>query len=337
MFASTASGSDDEDVRISSLIRDPVRIVHPLSQDLLKLLPDAAQLETPIGSLLSTSLVSALNNVICRGAFQHRYPIVLRISPDIVVKIYSDKSGHHVKALQHVHAHAPLIPAPRTHGLLRTESEHDYYHFMEYIPGDTLEYVWPHLSIEQKRSVRDQLTSIFRQLRSVPPPSTNANESGWGWKGICKESRRSRYRTTLERNIRVSERVIKDEAAFNDFVATGESEKCTSWTRMLRSFMSEDHALVMTHSDLHPRHIIVKLVDCAGNEVGADSDCSGTENIKIVSIVGWERCGWYPEYWEFIKGIESVHHRHPIRDWWEYLPECIGVWPVEATLHRLIS
>ena len=323
-----SDGFDSDDIRCNSLINGPISLVYRFSHDLLTLFPDALQLEIPVGSPLPSSHTSALNDLIRHSevVFQFHSVAVLRISTNIAVKIHSNIPEYHVEVVQHVCTHAPSIPAPRTHGLLAKEVGYSY-HFMDYIPGNTLESVWPRLSVPQKCSVRDQLTPIFRMLREIPPPSTLPGTSAWGWKGICIDTRHWE---------RVSRKVIEDEAGFNDFLTIREPRPRGSWMQMVCSSMRKDHKLVMTHSDLHPRNIIVQLVDTSGNSISKDSDRIADANVVIASIIDWEKCGFYPEYWEFVKALHTVSPDNHDEDWWEYLPESIGIWPAEFCLDKQI-
>lgn len=105
---------------------------------------------------------------------------------------------------------------------------------------------------------------------------------------------------------------------------------------MVRSFMREDHACVMTHGDLHPRNIIEQLVPGYYNDP-SDDDVTG-KHVKVIAVIDWDKSGWYPEYWEFAKALHTIGaRRDPMQDWWQYLPPSIGVWPMEYSLDRMIS
>ena len=56
---------------------------------------------------------------------------------------------------------------------------------------------------------------------------------------------------------------------------------------IFNNVLNNDHKIVMTHGDLHPRNIIIK-------------------NYKIAAIIDWEHAGFYPEYWEYTKIICSI-------------------------------
>ena len=40
----------------------------------------------------------------------------------------------------------------------------------------------------------------------------------------------------------------------------------------------------------------------------------------ITAILDWEFAGWYPEYWEFVKALDTVRPRGSLRDWIDFLP-----------------
>ena len=87
---------------------------------------------------------------------------------------------------------------------------------------------------------------------------------------------------------------------------------------MLVSCLKDDHRIVLTHGDLQPRNILVY----------------GTE---VIGIIDWELSGWYPEYWEFVKGSTPVKG---CDGWWEHLGQIVGKfpmeWAVDLHLDRLI-
>ena len=56
---------------------------------------------------------------------------------------------------------------------------------------------------------------------------------------------------------------------------------------MLLSSLKENHRIILTHGDLHPRNIIIK-------------------DNTIAGIIDWELGGWYLEYWEYVKGVNST-------------------------------
>lgn len=128
----------------------------------------------------------------------------------------------------------------------------------------------------------------------------------------------------------MSPQPVHGERAFNDFVCFEPGRTKTTWIKMIRSSMREDHTIVFTHGDLHPRNIMVMLDEV---QKGAKTE----SQIHITSLIDWELSGWYPEYWEFVKALNTVGHRGPLADWLDYLPITIGQWPVEYAVDSLID
>jgi aminoglycoside phosphotransferase (APT) family kinase protein len=60
----------------------------------------------------------------------------------------------------------------------------------------------------------------------------------------------------------------------------------------------------MTHGDLHPRNIIV----------------DDKNDVRITGVIDWEKGGGYPEYWEYLKALNTVSWTQK-DDWHLFLPE----------------
>ncbi|KAK3311246.1 uncharacterized protein B0T15DRAFT_388399, partial [Chaetomium strumarium] len=197
------------------------------------------------------------------------------------------------------------------------------YHFMSRAAGVTLESLWPELSTEHKISIKTQLNSIFRALRKE---HGGRPKFGGFVSAICKDTRR---------NQRVSEPTIHTEAQFNDFLCGKPGRAPTAWITTIRSGMRDDHRLVMTHGDLHPRNIMVQW------ERGAEDGVTGKggeKKIRVTALIDWEMSGWYPEYWEFVKSLSTINTRGTLSDWFEYLPtDAIRTWPVELSIDSLLE
>ena len=89
--------------------------------------------------------------------------------------------------------------------------------------------------------------------------------------------------------------------------------------------LREDHEIVMTHGDLHPRNIMVSRQE-------------GDESIKLEAILDWEASGWFPADWEYVKALHTICAADKTLDWCLCLPtEAIGVWGAEYAIDRLID
>ncbi|PMB73316.1 hypothetical protein BM221_000737 [Beauveria bassiana] len=174
------------------------------------------------------------------------------------------------------------IPSPRLHNVIRQPRQLEI--SMDYVPGQTLEELWPNMSTDEKKSAATQLREIIEQMQAIePPPNYIGRCSGTG-------VRDTRGRFTYDGP------VCKDEAEFNEYLISSLFSKIPSVLRTaFRDHLQTDHRIVFTHGDLAPRNIIM-------------------QDGKISGIIDWEDSGWYPEYWELVKFLE-----HPAQgDWKEY-------------------
>ena len=96
--------------------------------------------------------------------------------------------------LQYLECHKPDIPAPRPLGYVRMSGI--TLMFQTYKPSTTLATVWPRLENHQKASIRDQLSSIMSDLRSIPYTDGSAlgGVAGEGCKDIRRHLGRVRSR-----------------------------------------------------------------------------------------------------------------------------------------------
>ncbi|KAK2591822.1 hypothetical protein QQS21_010490 [Conoideocrella luteorostrata] len=67
-------------------------------------------------------------------------------------------------------------------------------------------------------------------------------------------------------------------------------------------------------------------------------DAEEGDDLHITSIIDLKLAGWYPEYWEFVKALNTADTKGALADWCEYLPAAmIGSWPMEFSLDLLIG
>jgi hypothetical protein len=69
------------------------------------------------------------------------------------------------------------IPASRLYAMWQ-ELDGVMYVIIEFIPGDTLESLWPNLTESNKTTIMKKLKSVFEQIRSLPSPGFYGNVSG---------------------------------------------------------------------------------------------------------------------------------------------------------------
>ncbi|OAA78873.1 Protein kinase-like domain protein [Akanthomyces lecanii RCEF 1005] len=175
---------------------------------------------------------------------------------------------------------------------------------MEYVPGQTLDKLWPSMSLGQKRNIADQLHQILKQMRELEPPPN--------YIGCCDGTgiRDTRVRFTYYGP------VCNDEVQFNEYLESTLFRQISSMLRTsLRGQLRTGHRIVFTHGDLAPRNIVV-------------------QDGRISGIVDWEESGWYPEYWELVKFFE----RPTEGDWKEYADAIFPtLYPAELVTYTAMS
>lgn len=150
---------------------------------------------------------------------------------------------------------------------------------MTYVPGQSLDKLWPSMTEDQKKDIAKQLRVIVEQMRSVPPPANLI--------GACDgtEIRDTRVHFTYHAPL------CGDEEAFNDFLSAALYGPTPPLVReALVRRLRTNHRVVLTHCDLAPRNILV-------------------QDGKIQGLVDWEDSGWFPEYWEYVKFFQRASEK----------------------------
>jgi Phosphotransferase enzyme family len=309
-----------------------VQIAHPLHLKIAEFLapPDLAVQDLARQKAtqeLGERTVVTLNKAIEKGKVLHSLGSthVLHLGSSIVVKIGPSIDLSHIKTLQFVKSLDPRFPAPEVLGALKTTQR--MYLFMSLAEGVCLEKVWTRLTAPQKSAIQSQLSTILRVLRQIPAPRPSVMLGSVS--GRCRDARRGEERAASV--------PIKSEAEFNDFLFSVPGRTQSPWIRLVRSSMREDHRIVMTHGDLHPRNIMVTWDGCTATDARAEAPSAQTR-LRITSILDWDLSGWYPEYWEFVKALNTIGQKGPMSDWAGYLPSgAIGTWISEYAIDTLIS
>ncbi len=221
---------------------------------------------------------------------------VVKYGSDFVVKI-KDPDTTEYSSMAFLEQAGNPIPAPKPLGLVTVDGY--AYLFMSYIKGDTLEKVWPRLNTEQKGSLKSQLNGMLEKLRGLSRPK-GCHLGGVRGEG-CKDTRRS---------TRISKAPIQNVAEFEDFVFSNPHFGSQVWIDFLRGLLPVDcmSSGVFAHGDLRTANIIVDL------------DQDGMYQISW--IIDWERSGFYPEQWDFIKATNTMSPMVD-SDWFLHLPDCI--------------
>lgn len=231
--------------------------------------------------------------------------VIVRLSDSVVIKLGTDMDLDQAEILTFVAQNTKTVPVPEPLGALKIEDVS--YMFLPHIKGRTLEMRWPTLTREEKHTVQANLDSIMEELRRIPPPP----DCNLGWNDRCKDTRWYTRQSGP----------IVSEKEFNDFLLSNPLPRTTKmYLEMMRSRLRDDHKIVLTHGDLHPRNIMV------------------ADDLTITGLIGWEMGGWYPEYWENLKALNTLSATGAEGDdWWQYMPKSIGLYHAEWALDRQLE
>jgi aminoglycoside phosphotransferase (APT) family kinase protein len=237
--------------------------------------------------------------------------MVIKLEGEVVVKIGHDLDHGEDALLSFIAQEAPDVPIPRPLGTIVTQDM--TYQFMTIIPGVTLDECWPRLSMEQKASICSQLNHMMSALRRVPYVSSHPLGS-ISTPHLCADNRMRK---------RQCSHPLFTESEFNDFLVSRPFRRVSpGYARWIRSLLRNDHRIVLTHGDFHPRNIMV-----VENE---------DHGVIVSGIIDWEMGGWYPEHWELVKA-QNTRGRDDDSDWWESLPESISGYDTEVVVDTFLE
>ncbi|RJE22447.1 hypothetical protein PHISCL_05224 [Aspergillus sclerotialis] len=190
--------------------------------------------------------------------------VILGFDSKLVIKVGQDIDISHISTVNYIKQQARELPIPDIHGILQQPDGSRTFLFMSRVSGEPLDSKWNLLDERLKVSIKDQLDVIFKNFRFISPPPTEDPHAvlGGGNPRRCKDARRE---------LRVAEQPISNEAEFNDFICSNPQRTNTSYIAMIRSYLTTNHEIVMTHGDLHARNIMVSITSGEAKLTGADT------------------------------------------------------------------
>ena len=203
---------------------------------------------------------------------------IFDLGEGVVAKVGEDLDCDEASTMRFLEERFPSFPAPRCLGQVAIGRKSLL--FMTKIPGSTLESRWPTLSTQSKVDIQLSLNRAILVLRGVEKAEGQLLGS---LSGRCRDIRTSD---------RYTESPVHDETAFNEFLLSSpQSRVSNSYKSWIKSMLRTDHRIVFTHGDFHPRNIMVVDLEDGG--------------VSLSGILDWEASGLYPEYWEYLKALNT--------------------------------
>ncbi|KAJ6787640.1 hypothetical protein PWT90_06626 [Aphanocladium album] len=184
-------------------------------------------------------------------------------------------AGNEAAALAFLEAEAPSVPAPILIDTYKDDAGGDIA-IMTQVPGVQVLSVLYRMTYQERRQLANDLGAVIAQMRLIP------NRSGHLFSGVSK---------TPNQGAKIRDAVVgchacgpfDSEDEWNESMTGGNVE---SWRSKHPEAFSRKHKSFFTHADLHLKNILV-------------------DGGKLSGILDWEISGFYPEYWEFAKGMRS--------------------------------
>lgn len=203
----------------------------------------------------------------------HKMIHVYKVDQNTVVKLIEPPRLSEAETLRFVRSKTS-IPVPEVYDEYIDDSIDRGVIVMEYIEGDVLRDVWETMTEEEQEEIISQLRGSMEELRSVKGDFIGSID-----KSSCEDPI---FTSELG-----SFGPYAGEDEFHEGIirAMGTADGAP-WVRQTVGFVRAlpRHEIVMTHSDLTPRNILVR-------------------DGKVVGIIDWEMAGFFPEYWEYVKAL----------------------------------
>nr|POE77836.1 inositol phosphoceramide mannosyltransferase 3 [Quercus suber] len=203
---------------------------------------------------------------------------IIKISPTLVMKYGAHVKVTEAESLMFLEKNAPNIPVPRVHACYilgsydrnpdNFGSIYDTHIIMTFIEGQCHDVVWDELDQGCKTAIAAQLHTCVHKLRSI--------------------SRDSQSTVASVSVGPLGDPIFDYHSSQDDFSAALVSVHEQAMSKAHLRYLIEGglaqhkHKIVLTHGDLQGRNVMVT-------------------RDKLVGMIDWETCGWYPEYWEFAK------------------------------------
>ena len=229
---------------------------------------------------------------------------VIRFAPHFVVKYGARVSLEEGQTMLYVRRKLG-IPAPHVYALFENPYTKKNYIIMEYIPGATLENLWPTLSDGLKRGVCEKIRRLLKTMRGIPSPG--------GYCSLERKPLRHEFFRTLVGNELKFHGPFNSETDFNAFILNEYWELSSGGNRHMKGIFYARHAApflqhnfpAFTHGDLQRDNIIVQI---------------HPRSMTII-ILDWECAGWYPSYWEYALAVRGCGRF--LDDWHSYVDQML--------------
>ncbi|KAF8652655.1 hypothetical protein AX16_004261 [Volvariella volvacea WC 439] len=165
-------------------------------------------------------------------------------------------------------------------------------------------YVLSDLPADDQMDFEDTIKGWLRQLRSLPIPSSNDIY-------LFGDPNHNSVRILEALDSHLPNGVAESDSSIL-IVVPGEYQDGLRANAGLSGLSNTHYRLCFTHGNLDPNNLYF-------------------ENGQLTGIVNWERAGWYPEYWEYIR---IMYRKEEYTLWWNMFRRMFPRYERELELER---
>ena len=195
----------------------------------------------------------------------------------MLIKLSRDTRSSESAAMEYVRKHAPSVPVPEVYFCDFTNPQYGLI-FMEEVPGQTLERVWPGLNSNQKDQACHDIWDIIMALRQIPRPEHIPLEKSL-YTTIDGSPLYPHGDLIWSEMAPLRKESHNTDDAFRDLILARYRENHGTDENVKRNFPRSKTA-VFTHGDIHPRNLMA------------------TADGRVTSLLDFEYAGFMPDYWE---------------------------------------
>lgn len=194
---------------------------------------------------------------------------------------------------------ATTIAVPKVYALYTEPYTGKNFIIMEFVEGDTLASIWPDLNVTQKSKITTRLRDSYDELRRLPSPGYFGS---LGKRHLLDEIFWTREKIPSINGPFETEHAL-NEAMAQKYVYDGRTSYKADYYRQCLPHIFRDHSPTFAHADCQRKNIIVRKVSPPEDVINADQVLE--DNFEV-TIIDWEKAGWYPSYWEYCLAIYAL-------------------------------
>lgn len=211
------------------------------------------------------------------------------------------------------------LTIPQVYALYTEPSTKKNYIIMENVDGDTLASRWPCLTGAQKIAIVAKLRCLYEELRQLPSPDYFGSLGG---RPLLDEIFWTRGKAPLINGPFESEDALNEAMALK-YTHDGRPTYKAEFYRQSLPYVLRGHQPTFTHADCQRKNIIISKIS-SNDDVNADHPL---EDEYKVTIIDWEKAGWYPSYWEYSLALYALKWDD---DWGLFIQKMLSPYHSEA-------